>query len=490
MGHNRSERTIVRAPAIGHAGRALALIIMLVILIFQADARELVHSSAPRATFITISDIHFTPFYDSTLAARLIAADYQHWLAIFQSSSVRGLGMYGKETGYPLLESTLASMRQSASNPGYVILTGDLLAHNYRQTFDLYATDRSDSAYDRFVYKTLGFLVSRIRTYFPGTPVFPVLGNNDSYSGNYSIGPRSRFLADFEHLWQPLVAGTGTAKSFAKDFPIGGFYSVPDPLVRHRRIILLNTIFFSKKYCNKCDSGGALCTACDTSAPYPGDIEMAWLTKELAASARNGEHVVLAYHIPPGIDVFGSVDSTGGSTTPVTPLWQDRYDSTFRALMAAHANIIDASFAGHTHVDDFRLMADRAGTAFGFIHITPAISPVYDNNPGYQIFDLDRSSGIIRNYETRFVDLTAQASGWRKEYDFQSTYGSARYDLLALVKLFDALQSNPAIRNHYITYYPVSSHYGNALTVRNWHGFCCGIENFTIPDFTACCSRH
>lgn len=472
------------------AMRAVTLlaIVMLTVAISRAHGQGHSNAAARRGGFITISDIHFTPFYDSTLAKRLIAADYPRWFAIFRSSSARGAGTYGEETGFPLLESTLQSMRRDAPNPGYVILTGDLLAHNYRGTYNLYAADKSDSAYDRFVYKTLGFLVSRINAYFPRTPVLPALGNNDSYSGNYSIGPRSRFLADFQHLWAPLVARAGASRSFAEDFPVGGFYSVPDPLVKHRRIILLNTIFFSKKYCNKCDSAGAFCTACDTTSPYPGDIEMAWLGNELAECARNGEHAVLAYHIPPGIDVYGSVDSVGGSTTPVIPLWQDRYDTTFRALMALHAKTIDASFAGHTHVDDFRLMTDGRGTAFGFIHITPAVSPIYDNNPGYQIFALDRSSGIIENYETHFLDLTAPAKGWRKEYDFRSAYGAQHYDAAALAALYDAIGSNPAVRQRFITYYPVSSRHGNALTTDNWHGYRCGIENFSIADFVACCA--
>lgn len=482
-------RVIVSRRAKG----ALITVVMLTVVMFTAVISHAYGEPHPQAAarrggFVTISDIHFTPFYDTTLASRLIAADYPRWLAIFRSSSVRGPGTYGEETGYPLLESTLKSMRGSTSNPGYVILTGDLLAHNYRGTFNLYASDKSDSAYDRFVYKTLGFLVSRINAYFPRTPVLPALGNNDSYSGNYSIGPRSRFLADFQRLWAPLVARAGKSGSFAKDFPAGGFYSVPDPLVKHRRIILLNTIFFSKKYCNKCDSAGAACTTCDTTAPYPGDVEMAWLGNELATCARNGEHAVLAYHIPPGIDVFGSVDSVGGSTTPVIPLWQDRYDTAFRALMAVHAKTIDAAFAGHTHVDDFRLMTDGTGAAFGFIHITPAVSPVYDNNPGYQIFSLDRSSGIIENYETRFLDLAAPAKGWRKEYDFRSAYGADRYDAAALTRLFNAIQSDPIVRQRFITYYPVSSRHGNALTSLNWHGYRCGIENFSVADFTACCA--
>lgn len=478
----------MKAIAIERAAGMLVTAILLAVVISRADGTVHRTTTTGTASFITLSDIHFTPFYDSTLAARLIAASYQRWSSIFRSSSVRGLGTYGYETGYPLLESTLESMRRSTPNPGYVILTGDLLAHNYRGTFNQYAIDKSDSAYDRFVYNTLAFLVSRINTYFPRTPVLPALGNNDSYSGNYSIGPRSRFLADFRRLWAPLVARAGGGGSFSTDFPIGGFYSVPDPLVRHRRIILLNTIFFSKKYCNKCDGPGENCTTCDTTAPYPGDVEIAWLRKELAACARNGEHAVLAYHIPPGIDVYGSVDSVGGSTTPVIPLWQARYDTTFRALMAAHATTIDASFAGHTHVDDFRLMVDAVGTAFGFIHITPAVSPVYDNNPGYQIFTLTRSSGIIDNYETRFVNLAAPANGWNKEYDFRAAYGAERYDVAALAAVFTAIATDPVIRQRYITYYPVSSHTGNALTEHNWHGFRCGIENFSVDGFTACCA--
>jgi hypothetical protein len=471
--------------------RRVAGAILAALLLF-ASLPSIAHPPEPpagkRAPFLTLSDIHFAPFYDTTLVARLVATDYPGWRAIFESSRVRGLGTYGQETGYPLLKSLLENMRRVEGKPGFIILTGDLLAHNFRGTFNSYATDRSDSAYDRFVYRTMGFLAMMIGSYFPATPVIPALGNNDSYSGNYSVGPRARFLADFERLWAPLVARSGNGGSFARDFPVGGYYSLPDPIVKGRRVIALNTIFFSAKYCNRCDSASSFCTACDTSAPYPGDIELAWLDSALAASASRGERVWLAYHIPPGIDVFNSIDSLGGCGAQVVPFWGKRYEDGFMALMKKYAATITASFAGHTHMDDFRLLAD-GGDPFGFIHVTPAVSPVYDNNPGFQLWLLDRVSGTIEDYATHFVDLTSPSGRtWRKEYEFGAAYGARRYDLASLVALRAAILSDPKVRERYIRFYPVSSRYDNAITQRNWHGYGCGFESLGVDEFTACCS--
>jgi len=443
---------------------------------------------AGREIFLTFSDIHFAPFSDTTLAARLLAADYPEWRAIYESSPAAGVAAYGSETNYPLLRSLLENMRRTEPEPRLIILTGDLLAHDFRGTFRRFARDAGDSAYDRFVYRTLGFLATMIDSYFPRTVVLPALGNNDSYSGNYSVGPRSRFLADFGRFWGAMVKRSGDTASFTRDFPVSGCYASTVPGLSGHRVIALNTIFFSAKYCNRCDAAGSFCATCDTSAPYPGDMELAWLDAELAASERRGERVWLAYHIPPGIDSYGSIDSAGGSRTPVIPFWRDGYERRFRALMKRYAGTVRASFAGHTHMDDFRLLADSGGDPFGFVHITPAVSPIYGNNPAFQQFVVDGRSGMIEDYATHFIDL-AEPGGraWRKEYEFRSAYGASRYDLASLVRLFRAIVADPAVRERYRGYYAVSSGQGS-FTAKNWHGYACGMEHLGVEEFQECCS--
>jgi hypothetical protein len=53
-----------------------------------------------------------------------------------------------------------------------------------------------------------------------------------------------------------------------------------------------------------------------------------------------------------------------------------------REVAEGYSNTIVASFAGHTHMDDFRLIGGREGR-YAFALITPAVSPIFGQNPGF-----------------------------------------------------------------------------------------------------------
>jgi sphingomyelin phosphodiesterase acid-like 3 len=82
--------------------------------------------------FLMMSDLHFDPMADPKLVDRLSAAEPEEWRAIFESSDNKTPARYGADSNWPLLSSALHQTKVTLPNPGFVILPGDFLAHNFR----------------------------------------------------------------------------------------------------------------------------------------------------------------------------------------------------------------------------------------------------------------------------------------------------------------------------------------------------------------------
>lgn len=426
--------------------RFLSILVLALLAAFPAAGA----AQQDTGTFVVLSDIHFDPLYDPDLVPQLQAADARQWQRIFESSKVTQLSAYGKDTNYPLLKSALSSLRFRTPEPDFVLISGDFLRHKFPQ----------DKALAR---KTLEFLTLRLQATFPGIPVFPSLGNNDTDCGDYTMQPGGPFLADLAAIWRPLLGPE--AGTWAQSFPAGGYYSAPHPTVPKVRLVVLNTVFFSPKY-QTCGQGPA----------DPGKDELTWLAGVLKQAAANGEKVWTLYHVPPGIDVYASV-----SQQQVKTMWQDEYASGFAQM--ANLGLVTAGFAGHTHMDEFRLPA-----AGGFVHGTPGVSPVFGNNPGYQVFSYSRSSGALLDYQAFFLNLGAGQDAdlpWAREYGFQSAYGQSAYDRGALQSVAAGMGSQAGMRNRFLMMYSTTSSQGGADPCQ-WQAYWCGLSGLTAQDFLSC----
>src|SRR5262249_34755683 len=154
---------------------------------------------------------------------------------------------------------------------------------------------------------------------------------------------------------------------------------------------------------------------------------------------------------PPGIDVYASLDQK-----QVKTMWQDEYASGFAQM--ANVGLVTASFAGHTHMDEFRLPASG-----GFVHGTPGVSPVFGNNPGYQVFSYSPSSRALLDYQAFFLNLGAGQGPdlpWAREYGFQNAYGQKAYDRGALQSVAAAMGSDGGTRNRFLLLYSTTSSQG------------------------------
>lgn len=443
-----------------------------------AIALFLTGRAAPAAELLMLSDVHFDPMADPQLVDGLAAAAPEEWQGIFEKSGAVGLGRYGRDTNWPLLRAALTQMKETLPAPALLILPGDFLAHDFRGAFDAAASDHSDAAFRAFVRKTMEFVALQLRRAFPDAPILPALGNDDDICGDYQLQPDGPFLADTLPILRALVGASGQP-GFDRDWPGHGNYSVRLPGLR---VVLANTVFFSRSYANRCGTAGD---------PDPGRATLAWLEAELAAARQVPEHVWLVYHIPPGIDGYATLHK-GSCPDAIVPMWQAAYAEPFAALLRQYADTVAASFGGHTHMDDFRLIGD-AGTYYAFALITPALSPIFGQNPAFRTVRWDAAGGILDQTTWELANLFETGTGiparWRAEYTFTQEWGLPRVDLPSLERLYSAIGEAPEVRDRWHALYPVSSPVFWALSSggpQAARAFDCATGHVSIADYGRC----
>jgi sphingomyelin phosphodiesterase acid-like 3 len=400
---------------------------------------------AGRALIVT--DIHFNPMADPSLVDRLAAAEPRDWPGIFAGTQDRSLGHYLADTNWWLLRATLRQMKAVLPDPAAVLIPGDFLAHRFRRKFDAAARHHSDADYRAFVDKTMQFLTDQIADQFPGEPILPVIGNNDSDCGDYKVTPGGPFLAATLPLLRRLLGGTA-GEDIGRDWSNGN-YSVVLRQPRGLRVIVVDTVFFSPSYRNRCGAAGQ---------GDPGKATIAWLAHRLEAARKAGARVWLAYHIPPGDDYFETFLS-GWCPQAFVPLWKSAYAEPFYALMRQYAGTIAAAFAGHLHMDTFRLIPSG-----GFVLITPALSPIFGQNPAFRTVSFDRAGGLIDETTYDLTNLMGADAGpagppadWKAEYTFTSEWRLPRLDQASLARLAQRIATVPDLRRRWEKFYTVSS---------------------------------
>jgi sphingomyelin phosphodiesterase acid-like 3 len=429
---------------------------------------------AAAAEFLWLSDIHFDPLADGALVDRLAAAEPEQWVGILETGSARFPG-YGRDTGWPLLSSVLQATKKVQPKVAFTMVTGDLLVHHFREQFNAAATIHDDAAFRRFVRKSVDFVGLQLKQREPGTRVVIALGNNDDECGDYAIQPSGPFLHDTAQLVSNL-AGVADSDSYVRF----GSYSVPNPAVKHQRIIVLNTVFFSPKYGDRCGH----------STDDPGTLLLAWLANELEAAKAHREKVWLVYHIPPGVDAYATSHakqlSAGGA---VTLLWKESYAGRFANLLEQYSSVVGPNFSGHIHVDDFRLLGGR-GRSSPFVIATPSVSPITGQNPTFRVVKTD-SHGRLEDQTTYYLkNLLEAGSGavpvWQLEYDFRREWRMGGLNAESYARLFERIGQSGEMAGRWTDIYSTSNPKGSSITPTNFRLFYCSAGNVSVQSYQAC----
>ena len=115
--------------------RLLSLAAIVVVLLFPAARAQSAEKPSPDQ-FLIASGIHFNPMADPSLIADLMAAAPAQWEAILQRSKLTAFSQYGHDTNWWLLQSSLNEMRATLPRPAFIMITGDILAHQFFQVID------------------------------------------------------------------------------------------------------------------------------------------------------------------------------------------------------------------------------------------------------------------------------------------------------------------------------------------------------------------
>jgi sphingomyelin phosphodiesterase acid-like 3 len=416
----------------------------------------------PPATgrFLALSDVHFDPFADPAIVPRLIAADADRWPAIFASSRLTAPVGAGSDTNYPLLESTLKAASAAGGREGYdfVLLTGDLLRHDFEDQFAKYGGP-GKAALGAFAIKTMAFVNDEIERRFRGAPLIEALGNNDNDCGDYQPTPGAPFLAGTAATL-PALARDPEALA---DFGAGGNYAIPHPRTPNHLFLVLDSVFWSPKYRD----------ACGGSGESAASAQLAWLEWQLFQARQRGRTVSLVMHIPPGINPYESTPAK-----PV-PFWVDSWRDRFLAIAAAYGPILTAGYAGHTHMDDFRILSGPAGPYLA-IRITPSVTPLFGNNPSFSVMRYGRADAR----PTGYVTYVFQSGAWQREYDFKETYGYESYSAANLTALSAAIRSGGTARAAYARFY--TSGAKSPIDAANAPIYACAQTGILPAPFAAC----
>lgn len=365
------------------------------------------------AHFLVITDIHFNPFFSCKLnqpncqiALKLKNSGANKWKTIFNSNTNHKLSTYYQDTSYTLLKSSLHESKKldRKFQLQFIINPGDFLAHNFCQQYVTYTGDNTQAGCDLFAKKTMKFLAQQLKSTFPNTPLYAALGNNDSYTGDYSIQPGGRFLSETAVTWSRFFKNQTNKIHFLTQFLRAGYYEITPPNSLNDRIIILNTTPFSPQ---------ALSNA---NLNQIALAEFNWLNRRLQAAQIFHRKVWIVLHIPVGIDVYASQNAK-----KIVPYWKKPYTKIFLRLLERYNNVINGLFAGHTHMDMFNVINKPNEKHISQI-VSPSISPIFGNNPGLKLFTYNMKKFQAEDYVVYGLSLNAKFPSWQKEYDFDKTY--------------------------------------------------------------------
>lgn len=234
----------------------------------------------------------------------------------------------------------------------FIIAPGDFLPHQaIHDTADM--------------KNTYQYLIVNIQSIDTAAIVLPALGNNDCVLHNM---PDKK---TYEVFYNSMLKRIDFDGSIGKTFKEGGYYNYNKGDLS---VIVLNSLVFA-------------------FGPDSASVkEIKWFGKTLQDDRQAGKKVWIVYHIPPGIDRYAK-----------KPSWHEAIQHMYLDTVKKYAAIIKFQLAGHTHMDDFRVIT-HGQKVISYIDIAPGLDTRNGNNPAYQTVEYNGKSKIINEITTFYTD--------------------------------------------------------------------------------------
>jgi len=379
--------------------------------------------------FLWLSDTHYDPYYGTNCA---FSSGY--YGGVFCNDTTDWpFGQHGCDSPAALVKDALDFAREVATQPEFVVVSGDLVRHGVDK---LFACDDEEfreggeghddasvieAAHADFHPKAMekaaevaGGLIEMIATAFPETEVILSLGNNDVVpdyylelpeDGEQDAGGMLGLLHGSLNTTNSTSAKPALDHNDRPTFLRGGYYLRE---VHGDRVVILclNTILYSSNF-----------------LPQPEHVEdpgsqFDWMEKILASCQKEGKKAILMGHIPPSLGSFRH-----------SQLWKEMYIHKYYEIVSQYDNVVIGQLFGHLHSSEFRIgtagvdgMIPPLSTP---ILLGPSITPLHGNNPAFHVVKL----GDVPGGDTRLLDIDTYSvvsndftKGWAKLHTFSETY--------------------------------------------------------------------
>lgn len=292
--------------------------------------------------------------------------------------------------------------RGTVPKPKFIVFLGDLVGHvRFTPHFALNS-------------ETLFF--TQLTKKFPNTPIFYIFGNNDSIQKDYgpfsSPNGKNQWITPLDVAkstgqWKGNFLSTGVVyQKTNSEFPCiieenqrDGYYAAY--LEPSLRLIALNSVVFSSLY----TEGREQKAAAD---------QLNWLKLQLNEAARQRESVLLAMHIPPGINVYND-----------KAFWTTATNAQFLTLIKQHHSIIMAILAAHTHKEEVKVIQDSSHHNLAGVYMQAALSTAHGNAPSFRTYSYAKNNQQwqLTNYVTyHFIKNNHAGMILKTLYDYRHYY--------------------------------------------------------------------
>jgi len=298
----------------------------------------------------------------------------------------------------------------SGKNPLFILWTGDAGARRFGKF--------SEEIIEWEMNNITTELASLKKLFGGKVPIYPVIGNHDSY-------PQHQFPA--KNYWVYEVAARLWKQFLPEDavttLKEGGYYALT--ITKGLRLIVLNTVIYYHQN-----------EKIPTTEKDPGG-QIAWMRKELAEAEKNGQVVYIASHIPPG-----------STSDPM----HTEFVKPFLDGMKGYHHIIRGSFWGHLHKDTWQLLGDTSSgsTDYHVAHLASTLGTKTGKNPSFRRYIFDDSKTFqIDDWTTFYMDLPADNKAkkitWKELYSAKSAFGISNASPSQMHSLTTKLKTDNAL---------------------------------------------
>lgn len=313
-------------------------------------------------------------------------------------------GYYHCDPPERLINSSLNSIVNYSKSKNisfeFTIFTGDMISHDLGKHISYESTTESEVK-----------VMSDLKAKFGAKPVYPVLGNHDSYPYAEMAPERygffNKFAANIEmmsDMWEDYGWLNPAETQQARTHYAG--YAVETALGLKVISLNSNTWYANNNY-----------NYINTTAP-DNFGQFQFLIDELIASENKKQRVWIVAHVPPAL---------GGLPVP---------SNIFAEIVERFSpSTIAGIFFGHTHRDQFQILYAGSGNdtktiqnVLNMAYIAPSITPWNDVNPAWRYYEVDKTTFSIMDMHTFYTPLNetfvnnGAEPNWEYEYSARQIY--------------------------------------------------------------------